>query len=244
MAFLNNENSFRHHLYDEEMLQYEYLKEGNLKAIEEGTKMFSSSIVGNLSENPLRHWKYLFVASITLATRFAIQCGLDSEFAYNASDLYIKKVDLCNDIKEIKTLQKDMFTFFTTEVSKIPKKEIYSKPIVLFLDYINYHLYEQIKINQLAEHVNLNPNYLYTLFKNEVGISISNYIINKRIEVAENRLKFSNYTYAEISSILAFNSQSYFTKQFKTHLTLPPKNIEIDFSVLVFLLVKNYNNSN
>ena len=35
LAFLNRENDFRHHYYNEEMLQYEYLKAGDMRAIPE-----------------------------------------------------------------------------------------------------------------------------------------------------------------------------------------------------------------
>lgn len=43
------------------------------------------------------------------------------------------------------------------------------------------------------------------------------------MEAAENMLKFSDYTYAEISSILAFSSQSHFARVFKQRTGYTPK---------------------
>ncbi|WP_303126612.1 hypothetical protein [uncultured Streptococcus sp.] len=56
------------------MRQYIYLKNGDLENALTATKqMFQSNLTGQLSENPVRNYQYLFVASVTLATRFAIQ---------------------------------------------------------------------------------------------------------------------------------------------------------------------------
>ena len=68
-AFLNRELEFRHHRYDEEMLQYDLLRVGDMRAIEENQKIYQQNLVGHLSEDPLRNMKYLMIASITLATR-------------------------------------------------------------------------------------------------------------------------------------------------------------------------------
>lgn len=223
MSFLNRENNSRHHYYDEEMLQYEYLKTGNFDAIEESIRMFSSPTTGYLSNDPLRNIKYLFVASITLATRFAIEGGMDSETAYNSSDLYINTMDKLTTIDEVKKLHTDMFTYFTTEINKLSTKNIYSKPIIQIMDYVYEHLYDTITVSTLAHHVKLNSNYLSILFKKEVGIPISDYIRKKRIEAAENMLKYSEYNYAQISSYLAFSSQSYFIKVFKKETGYTPK---------------------
>lgn len=111
LEYMNRENNIRHHRYDEEMKQYAYLKEGNLAAIEESVKMLSSPLPGHLSDSPLRNIKYLFVASITLATRSAIEG--DMEEAYNASDLYIQQMGICASADEVKKLHKEMFIFFT-----------------------------------------------------------------------------------------------------------------------------------
>ena len=83
------------------------------------------------------------------------------------------------------------------------------------MDYIHYHLHEKITVPILAEHVHLNPTYLSELFKRETGTAISQYITDKRMEAAENMLKYSEYSFDEIAQILAYRSQSHFSKVFK-----------------------------
>jgi AraC-like DNA-binding protein len=49
------------------------------------------------------------------------------------------------------------------------------------------------------------------------------YIQNKKIETAQNMLKYSNHSTAQIASILAFPTQSYLIKIFKEQVGMTPK---------------------
>ena len=123
-------------------------------------------------------------------------------------------MDTLQTIEQVKELHKEMVTFYTNEMAKIDKTNIYSKPIVECIDYIYNHLHEPIHTQTLASLVHLNRTYLSTLFKKETGHTISEYVLSKRLEAAKNMLRFSTYTYSEIANILAFSSQSHFTTVF------------------------------
>ena len=233
MEYLHRETAVRHHTNTEDMYQYDLLRMGDMKAVEEGVRMFSSDLPGHVSDDPLRNYKYLFVASITLASRSAIAGGMDAERAYNISDLYIMKMDTLQSVDEVKALHADMFAFYTKEMAALDKAGVYSKPVVLCLDYIYDHLHETIRTEDLAEQTGLNRSYLSTLFKKETGFSISEYILSKRIEAAQNMLKFSEYSFAEIAAILAFSSQSHFIRVFKAHTGYTPREYRNKFFRLV-----------
>lgn len=223
MEFLNRETGNRHHTDTEEMHQYELLRSGDFAAVEEAVQIFSSSLPGHVSDDPVRNFKYLFVAAITLASRAAIAGGMDAERAYNTSDLYILKMDQLKSIDEIKALHAEMFEFYTREVAALDKKNVYSKPVVLCLDYIYEHLHEPVRTSHLAQFTGYNASYLSTLFKKETGISISAYVLSKRMEAAKNMLRYSAYSYAQISTTLAFSSQSHFTRVFKKETGYTPR---------------------
>lgn len=233
MEYLHRETGVRHHTNTEDMYQYDLLRMGDMKAVEEGAKMFSSDLPGHISDDLLRNYKYLFVASITLASRSAIAGGMDAERAYNISDLYILKMDTLQSVDEVKALHADMFAFYTKEMAALDKVSVYSKPVVLCLDYIYDHLHETIRTEDLAAQTGLNRSYLSTLFKKETGFSVSEYILSKRTEAAQNMLKFSEYSYAEISAILAFSSQSHFIRVFKAHTGYTPRKYRNKFFRLV-----------
>ncbi len=148
---------------------------------------------------------------------------MDFEKAYNASDLYIQKVDKLHSIADISKLHNEMITYFTKSVAKAKKENILSKPIVECMDYIYYHLNENIRVELLAKHVKLNPSYLSTLFKKETGENVSNYITQKRMETAKNMLKYSDYSLSDIGEFLNFSSYSHFARVFRKYYNTSPK---------------------
>lgn len=227
IEYLNLENQFSHHTHHEDMAQYEYLKEGNPKALEEIKKMFNPDVQGHLSDHPLRNIKYLFVASTTLACRSAIIGGMPQEEAYNASDLYIQKMDLLESEDDVKDLVYDMFSFYTNYMANLDRNKVISKKIAEVVEYIRYHLNEKIRLKDLADKVNLNPNYLSVLFKKEMGMTVSEYIMEQRITAAQNMLKYSDFSYSEISAILAFASQSHFISVFSKKTGMTPKEFRM-----------------
>jgi len=76
ISFEHREADYHHHTYDEDMFQYELIRNGDMKAAEIGKKMFEGPTTGHLSDDPVRNYQFLFVASITLASRFCIEGGM------------------------------------------------------------------------------------------------------------------------------------------------------------------------
>ena len=183
MEFINRETGWHHHTHAEDTWKFELLKAGDMRAVEEGILRFNSANTGHLSDDPVRNRKYLFVTSVTQACRAAINGGMDSERAYNISDLYIQKMDILETEEEICKLHADMMTFYTKEMAELDRKRVYSRPVVICMDYI----------------------------------------LLRKLEAARNMLKYSEYSYAEISAILAFSSQSHFSRIFKKETGYTPK---------------------
>ena len=110
------------------------------------------------------------------------------------------------------------------------KQKIISKPIILCMDYIYSHIHYRITLEELADYLNLSPSYLSKLFKKEVGITISTYITNLKIDKAKNFLQYSEYTVADIANYLAFSSQSHFAETFRAETGKTPLEYRRDFS--------------
>lgn len=179
--------------------------------------------MGILSKNPLTNLKYHFVVTVAMITRHCVGGGLELEQAYRLSDFYILKMDSCPTVQSIADLHKSMVLDFTGKMLLLQKNAIISKPIVQCTDYIYNHINERITINELAAYTNLSPSYLSRLFKQNLGVSVSDYIREKKIEKAENLLKYSDISLIEIANYLAFSSQSHFIQTFEKYVGLTPK---------------------
>ena len=77
------------------------------------------------------------------------------------------------------------------------------------------HLHENIRAEHLALLTGLSSKTVGERFRQETGYSIPDYLHAQRVEEAKYLLRYTEYSLAEISGILNYASQSYFTKIFR-----------------------------
>ena len=107
--------------------------------------------------------------------------GVPLERAYTASDIFINKLDTLNTTDEIIKLHKDTIYYYTMEAKKAAAKNAYSKNVLMCIDYVYDNIYSGVTVNQAASNLGLTPQYLSKLFKQEVGINLSDFIMEKRL---------------------------------------------------------------
>lgn len=82
-------------------------------------------------------------------------------------------------------------------------------------NYIDSYYSDNITLALLARIAGWDRFYLSHAFTKAYGLSPMNYLIKKRLDCAKELLKNSDHTIAEISQMLGFSSQNYFTQTFK-----------------------------
>lgn len=221
--FFNREYNISHLSYERETAFFKSIKHGNINEARLLFKPLGSEKMGRLSENNLRNLKYHLIITVAFITRYCIEGGMEMETAYNLSDIYITSIDKCREEDEIYLLHRELVDDYAQRMQIIHKSKLYPKPIVVCLGYIYDNLHSRITLKHLSEITNLSSSYLSKLFHREVGMTISEYISKKRIESAENMLKYSDYSCIEISNFLCFSSESYFIQIFKKQTGITPK---------------------
>ena len=179
--------------------------------------------VGTLSRDPVTNLKYHFVITTAFITRLCIAAGMETEQAFRLSDFYILKLDNLHTPQAVIDLHDQMVLDFTGKMRFNVRNLGTSKPVSICIDYIYEHIKERITIENLAEYTGLSASYLSRLFKKEIGVSISDYVREKKIEKAQHLLKFCDYSLVEISNYLSFSSQSHFIQMFKEFTGMTPK---------------------
>lgn len=221
-----------HAPYSPEFDFYYAVKSGDVEKVTElcKTDFTEKSGFGKLSDDPLQSMRYHFAITAAMLARYAIEAGLELESAYGMSDLYIRKCDKVGTLAELSKLHREMSMDFVKRMSALRKSKIFSKQVVLCVNYIYENLHRKITVSELAEHTGLNASYLSRLFKKETGASVSEYVIAKKIAAAKSMLKYTDRSISEIAETLAFASQSHFTKTFRTLERITPKKYRDLFS--------------
>ncbi len=81
--------------------------------------------------------------------------------------------------------------------------------------YIHNHYNENISIQQISAHCNINPNYASQLFNQKMGVSYSSYLTDIRIKKALTLLENTDLTVSEIAVEVGYRDYFYFAKVFK-----------------------------
>ncbi|MDO4340088.1 MAG: response regulator [Eubacteriales bacterium] len=89
-------------------------------------------------------------------------------------------------------------------------------------EYMDNHYQENISREDLSRLVYLNPDYLSRLFKKETGMSLSGYLIQKRIQLAKELLVSSKMPVSVVSAQVGYDNFAYFTKIFKERTGMAP----------------------
>ncbi len=90
-------------------------------------------------------------------------------------------------------------------------------------EYIAEHLDQELKRADLAAMIYLHPDYLSHAFKDETGVSLSEYILQMRLDYALALLEKTNRNISDIAEKCGFGSLAYFTKTFKRKIGMSPK---------------------
>jgi AraC-like DNA-binding protein/mannose-6-phosphate isomerase-like protein (cupin superfamily) len=97
-----------------------------------------------------------------------------------------------------------------------------NKQIDYIKNYIDSNYSEDIKLEKLSQMAFMNKFHLISEFKQAYRVTPIEYLILKRIEITKNLLISTNHSMEEISSIVGFNSQSYFNQVFKKKVGITP----------------------
>ena len=90
------------------------------------------------------------------------------------------------------------------------------------LSYIHEHYTENITLDALALHSGVSRNYLSGAFRRLNGMTVWNYILIKRIDLAKNYLSKTDRSMLEIAADCGFNSTANFNKAFKKYTSQTP----------------------
>ena len=230
--FLHREYGFFRAPLAPEMDFYETIRSGNLRKVKSllADPFHEKKGLGILSDNPLQNLKYHLTITTALVARFCISGGLSQSEAYSLSDYYIRLADDASTPEEISGIHNEMCLHYTGQMLALQRGTATSKAVRTAINYIYDHLHTRITLETLASVTNLSAPYFSRLFKKEVGYSVSEYIMNKKLETAKSMLSSSDYPIAEISASLAFPSQSYFTNVLKKDCGLTPKEYRRKYS--------------
>lgn len=91
-------------------------------------------------------------------------------------------------------------------------------------DYIENHLGDDISTEQLCQELQIGRTKLYEIFKSELKMGISKYILRRRMHRAKKLLKTTDLPISEIAYSVGFSDYNYFSRVYKKTYGKSPKH--------------------
>ncbi|WP_276165472.1 substrate-binding domain-containing protein [Zobellia alginiliquefaciens] len=151
-----------------------------------------------------------------------LQCG---------SDLYLTKPFnysiLTQSIKSLLYNREKLRYYYTNNIHNIDQGHSFGDAEQSFVRELNHHIKTNLEnaefsVENLAELLNVSRVQLYRKVKAMLGMSISDYISDYRLEKAKSMLQTSNRSISEIAYCTGFSSPNYFSTSFKSKYGVTP----------------------
>lgn len=199
------------------------ISKGDVGALCEWLSHAPSVRGGVIANDALRQLKNTFIVTATLASRAAIKGGMSAEDALSLSDEYIRKCELLSSGEQIINLQYHMVLEYTRRVERIRLGKTPSKLLMKVTNYVQHNLSKPIDIEALADSMFISRTHLAAKFKQETGMTLTDFILIEKIEEAKRLLHYSDKSLSLIADYLGFSSQSHFTRAFKKYSGKTPR---------------------
>ena len=98
------------------------------------------------------------------------------------------------------------------------------------VEYVNENYREDISLTQVADTLNISPQYLSTSFKASVGVSFTEYVNSLRLKEGMRLVRETHCSVAEIAAQVGYNSAQYFISRFKAAYGVTPAKFRESFS--------------
>lgn len=158
----------------------------------------------------------------SLLSRAAIEGGALTDNILSINNQYLRALGEISSIEKLCfMLQEVMEAFIDSMFNYVPTR--HNDLIRKAIAYISKNYSLNLTLEDVANHVHLNPAYFSTLFKQISGSSFREFLNIVRVEEGKRLLANTDYSIIDIAIAVGFDNQSYFSKVFKKYTGLTPK---------------------
>lgn len=223
--------------YTVEDLEYRYKLENQLlTAVEYGNvhealdilKYINMSVTGlQRTDDAISNEQYKAFLLNTLCRKAIEKAGVNLIKIDELSSRYAKHIHQTKDINQINEYIQSLVIDYAEAAMKI-KANKYSPKINKVVQYIESNLNQHLTLQLLAEQVNLAPSYLSRIFNQELHKSISQFILELRLQKGYDLIQRTKMSISEIAEHVGFSEQSYFTQCFKKYYGNTPLRLRME----------------
>lgn len=185
------------------------------------SKMHALMLPARMSSK-LRDAKNYTITSNTLFRKAAETAGVHPYHIDQMSNSNIQQLEQMVSVEQCHQFQHKMIHNYCQLVKECNSKD-FSMPIRKAVTYIHVDLSADLSLKSLAGLLNVNASYLSSLFKKETGMTLTEYVSNRRIDQARKLLRSTELPIQTIALRCGISDIYYFNRMFKRITGVTPK---------------------
>ncbi|MCJ7692191.1 MAG: PocR ligand-binding domain-containing protein [Sedimentisphaerales bacterium] len=194
-----------------------------------GAKEILNSILGTIlfhNPNELGALKARLLELLSILSRSAVEGGVDVDVMLEKNLGYVNKVMRINE-------QGDLCAWISTALNEFielvyssqdSKKLTQIQPAI---NYIEANYDKAMTLGEIARASYLSVSRLAHVFKEQMGMTMIDYLTSVRIEKAKHLLLATDLNCTEVCFKVGYNNQSYFTRTFKELVGMTPRQFRV-----------------
>lgn len=172
--------------------------------------------------NALRDHKDYTITVNTLMRKSAEGAGVHPIHIDSFSNQNVKEIEQCISLEQLTALRRK-FTIGYCRMIRQYSLRNYSLLVQKVITYIDTNLCADLSLKSLSEQLSVNPNYLSTLFKKEMGTSLTDFVNHRRITYAQRLLLSTDMPIKLVAQNSGIPDVAYFSRLFKRITDMTPK---------------------
>lgn len=119
-----------------------------------------------------------------------------------------------------------MHRAFIDRVQNAKKNQDHVPLVRVCTEYVETNVLNRIRVKDIADEIGYTENYISSVFKAEMGMSLLEYVNSRKIAMAKQIMDNNTIPISELSDRLAFSNPSYFSAVFKKVTGMTPSEYQ------------------
>lgn len=177
--------------------------------------------IADVMKSELLQWQYECVQIKALLEWTVRRIGVRELFLNSVNTEFMHRISSAESIEECKRINTDMVHRYCS-LAILNEHKNYSPLVQRVLFMVDIDLTRSLTLQYFADILSVNKCYLSDLFRRETGITITEYVTNRRMERAADLLRMSQQTVQMISEQVGIQDVHYFNRLFKKKMGMTP----------------------
>lgn len=196
--------------------------QGNFSKAELALEKFIQHRLTPRFKDPLRHSKNLMIVLSTLCRKSVENANVHPFHIDEVSRNFAIQIESLQSMKDVHKLELAILRKYCLLVNNYSLSG-HSSLLQKVINYIDMNITEPLSLNTLSTLFSVNSSYLSTLFKKEMGITLTEFIHYQKIQYAIKLLNKTDLQIQNIAAQIGINDVNYFIKMFKKINGMTPK---------------------